>query len=261
VQIRVATINILNDLSLWQKRRELLRAGLAELQADFICIQEANLKKDTAGWLAQELGYQAFICPKPFAWGYDEGIAILSREPALSYHTFDLGSQGRVAQAAIFSRDELGFVLVNTHLYWHPGDALERLQQVVRLQDWLAKLAGRAPKVVCGDFNGVPGSTAVSFMRQTYKSAYAQANGQEPEYTCPTPLPRSWWTYLDLLVHLLFVLRPWHLNPGWRGTLDYIFVTPGWKVNESRVILNKPAADDPNLYPSDHFGLFAVLER
>ena len=261
MQVRVATINILNDLSLWQGRRDLLRAGLAELQADFICIQEANLQENTAAWLAQELGMYSFICPEPLSWGSDEGIAILSRVQAHSYHTFDLGSQGRVAQAALVSLEDKGFILANSHLFWHPGDSLERLQQVVRLKDWLNRLGGKIPKVVCGDFNGTPRSTAVRFMLQSFLSAYAEAHGCEPEYTYPTPLPRPWKAFIDLFLHTFFILRPWHLKPGWRSTLDYIFVTPGWRVRECRLVLNQPAAHDPRLYPSDHFGLFAILER
>lgn len=261
MQTSVATINILNDLALWPERRELLRTGLAELQADFICIQEANLKEKTAEWLAREMGYSAFICPEPLTWGSNEGIAILSRTQAYSYHTFDLGSQGRVAQAAFIAHGDQGFVLANSHLFWHPGDSLERLQQVVRLKDWLVRLGGKIPMVVCGDFNGSPGSSAVRFMLQSFKSAYAVANGREPDYTCPTPLPKPWKAYLELALRTILTWEPWHIRLGWRNTLDYIFVTPGWQVRECRLILNQPAPHNPSLYPSDHFGLFAVLER
>jgi endonuclease/exonuclease/phosphatase family metal-dependent hydrolase len=206
---------------------------------------------DTAGWLAKELGMHAFICPEPLTWGSEEGIAILIKTQAHSYHTFDLGSQGRVAQAAFFTGEDYGFVLANSHLFWHPGDSLERLQQVVRLKDWLRHLGGKIPMIVCGDFNGRPESSAVGFMRQTFKSAYAEAHGREPDFTCPTPLRRPWRAYFDLFIRVFLILRPWHLKPGWRGTLDYIFVTPGWKVRECRLILNQPAPHDPRLYPSD----------
>ena len=50
----------------------------------------------------------------------------------------------------------------------------------------------------------------------------------------------------------------------WRGTLDYIFVTPPAPgrpspVLEARLAFHSPAEHDPTLYPSDHFGLAARL--
>ena len=42
-------------------------------------------------------------------------------------------------------------------------------------------------------------------MRQHFTSAYAAHNGEEPPFTCPTPLSFDW-------------------EKPWRGTLDYLFV-------------------------------------
>ena len=50
------------------------------------------------------------------------------------------------------------------------------------------------PIVAVGDFNGMPETPAIALMRERFTSAYAAIHGQEPEYTCPTPLKkhRSW---------------------------------------------------------------------
>ena len=44
------------------------------------------------------------------------------------------------------------------------------------------------------------------------------------------------------------------------GCLDYIWVRGSIVVDECRLVFDRPAVDDPGLYPSDHFGLSAHLE-
>jgi endonuclease/exonuclease/phosphatase family metal-dependent hydrolase len=49
-------------------------------------------------------------------------------------------------------------------------------------------------------------------------------------------------------------------DPEWHGTLDYIFVDPRLQTQDCQVVLNRPADDDPEIYPSDHFGLWATIK-
>ena len=77
-------------------------------------------------------------------------------------------------------------------------------------------------------------------MRQHYTSAYAAHNGREPPYTCPTPLSAEW-------------------QKPWRGTLDYLFVNRYLRVLDCRLILDQPSLDNPKIYPSDHFGIVALV--
>ena len=99
--LRVATVNILNDLSRWAERRTLLARGLAALSPDLIALQEVTdpLGTSTAHWLAGELGgYSVHVCPKT-GWGRKrEGIAVLSRLPVERHEILDLRSQQRTAQ-------------------------------------------------------------------------------------------------------------------------------------------------------------------
>jgi len=44
------------------------------------------------------------------------------------------------------------------------------------------------------------------------------------------------------------------------GTLDYIYVSPEFKIVEAGLAFDQPAADDADLFPSDHLGLYAVLD-
>lgn len=44
-----------------------------------------------------------------------------------------------------------------------------------------------------------------------------------------------------------------------RHAVDYVFVTPAIDVVDCRVAIDRPAATDPRLFPSDHLGLVATL--
>ena len=83
--------------------------------------------------------------------------------------------------------------------------------------------------IACGDFNATPGSPAIALMRRTFASAHEARHGREPEYTCPTPLVSGGRVRRAVTRGLL---RLFSNRPGepWRGTLDYIFVSPDIRV-------------------------------
>jgi endonuclease/exonuclease/phosphatase family metal-dependent hydrolase len=260
--IRVATVNILNDLSRWGERRTLLARGLAASALDLIALQEVTdpLGYSTAHWLAGELGgYTVHVCPKA-GWGRSrEGVALLSRLPVERHETIDLLGQQRTAQLLRVSAGGRPVVVVNTHLYWPPGAHAARVRQVERLLAWVGASEPGVAVVACGDFNATPGSRAIALMRRSFTSAHETARGHEPEFTCPTPLAGG-GRFRGAVTRGL--LRLFSNRPGasWRGTLDYIFVSPGVWLLECGVILDRPSPDDPTLYASDHLGLAATLE-
>lgn len=266
--IKIVTINILRDLSRWEQRRWLLVEGLSAAQADIITLQEVALPENNAAWLAEQLtnrslegrSYEHFLCPKTGPEP-EEGIAILSRLPVEEHATLDLGSQNRVAQYIKVKTGELSLVCANVHLFWFPGKSKERLEQVDRLFKWLDGPSRETGFVLCGDFNSPPQSPTIHKVEQRWVSAYKERHGEEPNCTVPTPLPVSKLFQASTLFR--FILTNWRqiprINPGWRGTLDYIFVNDQVKVEECELILDEPAHGKPRLYPSDHFGLYASL--
>lgn len=259
--VRIASVNILSDLSKWAERRLALLAGLEQARPDLLALQEVNLRENTAAWLADRLGWQNLaLKPKSGRAGEKEGIAILSRWPFSDQASFDLQSQNRVAQLVRVSVAGLSFVLANGHFYWQPGKSPERLRQVERLTGWLEPLRSSLPVVVCGDFNAGPQDAALQVMREKYRSAYADRHGQEPEYTYPTPLPRSKLALLRTLLEYWRDLRLSALRLELRATLDFIFVNDRVRVQDCRLFLDQPAPGTSNLYASDHFGLLAVVE-
>jgi endonuclease/exonuclease/phosphatase family metal-dependent hydrolase len=260
--LRVATINILNDLSRWHDRRGLLVQGLNEFSPDLIALQEVTepLGESTAHWLAGELGgYTVHVCPKSGRSRRREAIAILSRLPVEDHELLDLGSQQRTAQIVFVRAGGSSVVFCNGHYHWPPGAHAARVRQVGRILERVERLDLGVAVIACGDFNGTPGSPAIAAMRRTFASAHEAHHGKEPDYTCPTPLVSGHWIREVATRRLLrfFTNRP---GDSWRGTLDYIFVSPNVRVVECDVFLDHPSPDDPTLYASDHLGLAAILE-
>ncbi len=260
--VRVATINLYNDLSRWVERRALLARELSAHSFDLIGLQEVTnpMGASTAHWLADELGgYSVHVSPKTGWSRAKEGIAILSRLPVERYATLDLRSQERTAQLVQVRVGGRPVAFANGHYYWLPGAHSARTRQVELLMEWLGALPSETSVIACGDFNGTPESRAIALMKTRFVSAHAARHGREPAYTFPTPLVNGRNVRSRVTRGLL---RLFSNQPGgyWRGTLDYIFVSPHIRVIECDVILDRPAEADPTLYASDHLGLGATLE-
>jgi endonuclease/exonuclease/phosphatase family metal-dependent hydrolase len=95
-----------------------------------------------------------------------------------------------------------------------------------------------------GDFNADPGEPTHRRMRDAgFRSAYADANGQEPDVTWPSGLQ-----------------APAMDTDGEPECLDYIWVRGDVRVMDARLVFDRPAVGDPTLYPSDHLGIATTLE-
>jgi endonuclease/exonuclease/phosphatase family metal-dependent hydrolase len=120
-------------------------------------------------------------------------------------------------------------------------DRAVRLEQATALAAWLADRAG--PLVVVGDFNAEPTEPAYDVMRDAgFRSSHLEANGAEPAVTWPSGIQ-----------------APGMDVDGEPGCLDYIWVRGPITVESCRLEFDRPAVDDPTLYPSDHFGLSARI--
>ncbi|MBW4665979.1 MAG: endonuclease/exonuclease/phosphatase family protein [Cyanomargarita calcarea GSE-NOS-MK-12-04C] len=261
--VKIATINILFELDLWMQRRELLVEGLAAEKADLIGLQEVNWEENTGMWLAEQLGMSyVYIVPYQDPARDDKpryGAAIISRYPFIHQADLDLQGQGRRAQYVQVEIDNQPLIFCNGHYYWETKPSTERMKQMQLLTNWLGELPAEMPIVAVGDFNALPDSPDMIFMREKFVSAYAVCNGKEPEYTCPSALLRPKYNLISNLKHRFWrLLLNGTLKP-FRGTLDYIYINQHLTVRDCRVILNQPAPDNKRIYPSDHFGLAADL--
>jgi endonuclease/exonuclease/phosphatase family metal-dependent hydrolase len=252
-RISVATINLRNRQDRWLKRRELLVAQLLDVQPDLVSLQEIYRPISQGSWLKNQLNTRLSGSSKhPYQLvqkrkhhpihGYFEGIGVLSKLPVLAQDAVSLGYGGRVAlrvNVELPSRESLDFVAVHLHHIAHDRQA--RVEQVMRLSGWLNDRNPVPLQVIAGDFNELPDGLAIKQMKQVYRSAFVEAWGHEPLATFPTAL-----------IQPLF---------DWSGCLDYVFISKGvGEVLESLIFCDKPAADDPTLYPSDHVGLLVALD-
>jgi endonuclease/exonuclease/phosphatase family metal-dependent hydrolase len=132
-----------------------------------------------------------------------------------------------------------------THLHHLVPDAAIRDEQTARLLDVLGRdSTPGAPTIVMGDFNADPGEPAYARMVDAgFRSAYAEANGQEPAVTWPSGLQ-----------------GPAIDTDGDPSCLDYIWIRGPIAVADARLVFDRPDPDDPGLFPSDHFGVAAHLE-
>jgi len=260
--LRVAVLNLRHDADRWPERLPLIVEELARERPHLVGLQEVFVPIDQAAVLTECLNracaglasaeaaegaqcdrYTFRLQSKTWPEGLKEGIAVLSRLPVEEHDWLDLRGGARVAQR-VRVRLPGGRALdfYNTHLHHELlADALRR-EQAMRLLDWMKVCSPDMRAILVGDLNARPESGAVRLLKSSLVSAYEVANGREPEYTFPTPLVKQ--------------------TLPWRATLDYILLPPasGARVLRAWRAFERPAAHDPTLYASDHYGLMADVE-
>jgi endonuclease/exonuclease/phosphatase family metal-dependent hydrolase len=243
--LRVATLNIRNLADRWDERLPLLLADMSALQPDVLGLQEVvyPLQQDRLIAAAGEGRYESY---RAWAGRPEYGNAMLVREPLTASVTatdrLELGLN-RSALRLVLTVEEGSLLLAVTHLHHVPSDAALRDDQVRQLLEWLAAAPATDAQVVVGDFNAPPEEPAAARMRAGgFRSAYADANGADPDVTWPSGLQ-----------------APGMDTDGAPGCLDYIWLRGAVAVASARLAFDRPAVGDPTLYPSDHLGLVAEL--
>jgi endonuclease/exonuclease/phosphatase family metal-dependent hydrolase len=246
--IRIGTLNVRNTADRWSERAELLVEQLVALRPDVIGLQEIRRPARQARWITARVNaripperpnYAAFATYKTGVRRWWEGLALLSRFPALGQEWLDLAGGNRVAQRVRVSTPDGGTLEVyNVHLHHAAGAEQLRLAQVERVLDWMGR-APDLPQVLVGDFNSDPDSPAIRRITERLRSAYAAIHGTEPELTAPTALSPHFGQHAV--------------------TIDFIFVNERVALHDARLAFDQPHAADDRLFPSDHFGLLATI--
>ena len=239
-----ATLNIRNIADRWSERLPLLLVDMAALQPDVIGLQEVvfAVQQDRLLGAAGEARYATF---RGWAGRPEYGNAILAREgvDAGPAERLDLGRNRSALRLPLSLGGDARLAFTVTHLHHLVPDEAIRAEQAGQLADWLAGTPEPVAQVVVGDFNAEPTEPAYRRMVEAgYRSAHAEANGAEPTVTWPSGIQ-----------------APGMDTDGEPGCLDYIWVRGPITVESCRVVFDRPAAEDPTLYPSDHFGLAARL--
>ena len=241
-ELLVATLNLRNIADRWPERIPLLLADMAALQPDLIGLQECvfAVQQDRLLGAAGEGRYES---RRGWAGRPEYGNAVLGRAPlALGEGErleLDHNRSALRVPVSLPSGDGLDFVVTHLH-HLVTGDAV-REAQAQAVAGWLAAIDG--PLVVVGDFNAEPTEPAYRVMlHAAFRSAHLEANGAEPAVTWPSGIK-----------------APGVDDDGQPGCLDYIWVRGPITVEACRMAFDRPAVDDPTLYPSDHLGLSARI--
>ena len=241
-QLHVATLNLRNIADRWPERIALLVQDMAALQPDLIGLQECVFAVGQDRLLGAA-GEGRYTSRQGWAGRPEYGNAVLGKEPLRldGGERLELGRNRSALRVPVTLPSGARLDFVVTHLHHEVDDEAIRTEQATKLTGWLDGIAG--PLVVVGDFNAEPVEPTYSLMREAgFRSSFADANGEEPRVTWPSGIQAPG---MDL--------------DGEPGCLDYIWVRGPITVASCRLAFDRPAADDPTLYPSDHFGLAARL--
>jgi endonuclease/exonuclease/phosphatase family metal-dependent hydrolase len=243
-RVLVATLNILNLQDRWEERLPLLLADFAALQPDLIGLQEVvyPMQQDRLLGAAGEGRYEAV---RGWAGRPEYGNSLLVKAPlvATDAERLDLGLARAAHRIRVALPSGTRLVFAVTHLHHLPDDHAARVRQLDALLPWLDASPEHDAMIVVGDFNADPREPAHACMLDAgYGSAYALANGAEPAVTWPSGLQ-----------------APAMDTDGDPDCLDYIWVRGDVAVEAARLVFDRPAADDPTLYPSDHLGIAATV--
>ena len=243
-RLLVATLNILNLADRWEERLPLLLAEMAALQPDLIGLQEVvyPMQQDRLLGAAGEGRYAEF---RGWAGRPEYGNSLLVKAPleATDPERLDLGLQRAAQRVRVGLPSGTRLVFGVVHLHHVPADAGLRDTQAAALVSWLDGAAVHDAMVLVGDFNAAPGEAAEQRMRDAgFRSAYAEANGANPDVTWPSGLQ-----------------APAMDTDGEPSCLDYIWVRGAVAAEDARLFADRPAVGDPTLYASDHIGIAAHL--
>jgi endonuclease/exonuclease/phosphatase family metal-dependent hydrolase len=238
----VATLNLRNIADRWPERIPLLLADMAALQPDLIGLQECvfAVGQDRLLGAAGEGRYES---RRGWAGRPEYGNAVLGREPLGlgEGERIDLGRNRSALRVPVLLSSGARLDFVVTHLHHLVPDEAVREEQATQIAAWLEP--DTHPLIVVGDFNAEPVEAAYRVMADAgFRSASVEANGAEPAVTWPSGIQ-----------------APGMDEDGDPGCLDFIWVRSGITVESCRLAFDRPAVDDPTLYPSDHLGLAARI--
>ena len=245
--LRIATLNLEQDHKCWEQRRELIAAQLADLRPDIWALNEIHIARRTARWLQGEanerLGskYALVQQSKPGEESRIQGEALLTRYPIVETANLDYQSHGCVALVARFEIEGRLLDVYVTHLIAARVADSARQLQASRLLEWIRLRSDADHVIICGDFNAAPDQPSIRLMLEAFRPTQTQA-------TAFTPLCEPGG-------------KPTHPEwPRFDRCIDYIWVSGSISVKASGLCFDTPAPDNPNLWPSDHVGVWADLE-
>jgi endonuclease/exonuclease/phosphatase family metal-dependent hydrolase len=247
MRFRVVTLNLEQDHKRWAARRPLIVDEIGRLAPDLIAFNEVCVPRlsahDLRGAAAERAGLDYKLVQQTRVNGLSkiEAEALLTRFPIIETGNLDYQARDMVALVARILLDDMPLDLYVTHLFMSRGDDSLRLFQVQQLLAWIDSRSGAAASIVCGDFNASLEAPSAKLMAARFR----------PTQLAPT-------AFTPLADHGGSVSHPYW--PRMDRCIDYIWVGGPIEVVASGVCFDQPSPDDPNLWASDHAGVWADLE-
>jgi endonuclease/exonuclease/phosphatase family metal-dependent hydrolase len=179
-RLRVLTLNIWNRSGPWERRLPLIRAGLSDIGADLVGLQEVieSGGRTQADDIREGLGYHAaFGVAHDLGNHVHFGNAVLSRWPIRRTEVIPLPNGGTAESRSLLfveidsPHGALPFFV--THLNWKFHEGIVREAQVVKVNDAVkdrAPVSG-LPAILVGDFNAQPEATEIRFLKGLHSLA------------------------------------------------------------------------------------------
>ncbi len=245
--LRIATLNLAENQKCWEIRKELIAAQLAELKPDLWALNEIHMPSQTGRWLqrtaAERMGesYTLLQQSKADEESRSQAEGLLTRRTVIETSSLDYGCHNCVAQVARFEIAGKRLDVYVTHLIAARVQDHARQYQVAQLLDWVRSRDDAEFRIVCGDFNAAVDQPSIRLMSHAFRPTQCQP-------TAFTPLQEAGGS-------------PTH--PDWKRfdrCIDYIWINESVQLKASGLCFNKPAPENPLLWPSDHLGVWADLE-
>ena len=245
--LRIATLNVEQNHKRWRERRELIAQQIADLNPDIWALNEIHIPTQTARWLhkvAARATATKYVLVQQSKAGDEsavQGEALLSRYPVIETANLDYHSHNCVALVARFDIAGKLLDVYVTHLIAAKIEDSVRQYQVSKLLEWIRTRNDADGSIVCGDFNAPPDQLSIRLMSSVYRATQHQP-------TAFTPLCEPGGA-------------PTH--PEWQRfdrCIDYIWISESIQLRASGLCFNHAAEEDPELWPSDHVGVWADVE-
>ncbi len=272
--LRILTFNLLHDGPLsgffdngthLEARLDMTMQAMKNLDPDVIALQEASQTRvhgNVPEKIARALGMHVVYAPATdrifgfraldrfivWAMGFQEGLAILSRYPILGSEIYDLRRCRHRLEPRILLRADLStpwgpMSIYSVHTARGDECQLRQVMDIARTHP----TAGVS--ILTGDFNSLETSQVLVAMGREagFLDVYRAINPHDPGYTV--------WQRIKVE------------QPTASRRVDFILLSAGTEssatVRSSRVILDRPGRlpDGSALWPSDHYGVLAEIER
>jgi endonuclease/exonuclease/phosphatase family metal-dependent hydrolase len=244
---RIATLNLEQDHKRWNARRELVAAQMEALNPDLLALNEIHIPSQTGRWIQQT---SSKWTKTKYAWiqqskageeSHTQGEGLLTRYSPLETAILDYRSHDCVALVARLEIAKRSIDVYVTHLIADRVQDSVRQEQVGRLLEWIRTRDDADGSIVCGDFNAAPEQPSIRLMSAVYRPTQTAATAFTPLHEPGGDPTHPEWPRFDRCI-------------------DYIWVSESIGIQASGLCFNQPAKDNPELWPSDHVGVWADLE-